>query len=128
MTEGFEDGEMTPVESGRLVQEEAEAAAAQAAAIGGPDPDADLDPAERPVVEGGGGVAEGFEIAESDLVGQASHESAGLPPTDAALMPESERAGDVYGEPDEVEATEVVRDPLEGEDDLGAGPGLTAER
>ena len=56
-----------------LIDEEAEAAAAEAAAIGGVAGDEDLDPAERPVREAGGGEAEGFEIAEDDLVEHASH-------------------------------------------------------
>ena len=119
-----------PVDPDRLAEEQAAAAAAEAARIGGPVPDIDLDPAERPVVEGGGGVAEGFEQAEADLIRQASHEEEGVPPTDEVLGGASEdaRTTAVYGDADEVEATEVVRDPLEGDDDPGAGPGITADR
>ncbi len=40
----------------------------------------------------------------------------------------SDESGAVYGEPDEIDPTEVVRDPDEGEDDPGEGPGITAER
>jgi hypothetical protein len=57
----------------RYEQEETDAAAAEAAKIGGVAGDEDLDPALRPVVEGGGGEAEGFEQAEEALVEHASH-------------------------------------------------------
>src|ERR687883_184324 len=40
---------------------------------------------------------------------------------------ESDRSDAVYAEPDEVDPTEVVRDPREGRDDPGAGPGLAPE-
>ena len=45
----------------RYEQDETDAAAAEAARIGGVAGDEDLDPALRPVIEGGGGEAEGFE-------------------------------------------------------------------
>jgi hypothetical protein len=59
-------------------REQAEAAAAEAAAIGGrpssePAAHEHPDEAARPVVEGGGGEAEGFEEAERELVEHASH-------------------------------------------------------
>lgn len=61
----------------RLQEEEA---AAEAANIGGrpgdvgdTSGDGQIDPAERPVVEAGGGEAEGFEQAESALIEHASH-------------------------------------------------------
>lgn len=119
-----------PVDADRLAEEQAAAAAAEAAAIGGPVPDDDLDPAERPVVEGGGGVAEGFEQAEEDLIRQASHEDEGVPPTADLLAgrPEDERTTSVYGDADELQTTEVVRDPDEGDDDPAEGPGITADR
>jgi hypothetical protein len=107
---------------------EAAAAAAEAAAIGGPNPNEDLDPAERPLAEAGEGEAEGFELAERDLIGQASHEDVGVPPTEAAFGAEEEGAESVYGEPDEIDPTEVVSDPREDDDDPGAGPGLAADR
>jgi hypothetical protein len=56
-----------------LVDEEEAAAAAEAAGIGGVAGDEDLEPAERPVREAGGGEAEGFEMAEEDLIEHASH-------------------------------------------------------
>jgi hypothetical protein len=57
----------------RYEQEETEAAAAEAGHIGGVAGDEDLDPARRPVIEGGGGEAEGFEEAEAALIEHASH-------------------------------------------------------
>jgi hypothetical protein len=64
----------------RYEQEQADAAALEAGEIGGmPDEgvlgegEARLDPAQRPVTEGGGGVSEGFEEAERALIEHASH-------------------------------------------------------
>jgi len=57
----------------RYEQDETEAAAAEAARIGGVAGDEDLDPALRPVIEAGGGEAEGFEQAEDALVEHATH-------------------------------------------------------
>lgn len=133
MHEQPEDRDMLrdePTDADALAEEEAAAAAAEAAAIGGPAPGEDLDPAERPVLEGGGGVAEGFEQAEEELTRQASHDDPLAPPSDVAfgVEPEADRSTAVYGEPDEIDPTEVVRDPDEGEDDPGAGPGLAADR
>jgi hypothetical protein len=60
------------------VREEADKAAAEAAAIGGrpslePLSQEQSDEAARPVLEGGGGEAEGFEEAQRELVEHASH-------------------------------------------------------
>lgn len=52
-------------------------------------------------------------------------------PGDGGAAPradEAGKAGIVYGEPDQVDVTEVVGDPAEGPDDPGRGPGLAAER
>lgn len=57
----------------RREQQEIDAAAAEAAQIGGVAGDEQLDPAQRAVIEGGGGEAEGFEQAEEALVEHASH-------------------------------------------------------
>ncbi|MGB2710727.1 MAG: hypothetical protein WBC33_04360 [Conexibacter sp.] len=57
----------------RREQDEVDAAAAEAARIGGVAGDEQLDPAQRPVVEGGGGEAEGFEESEQALIEHASH-------------------------------------------------------
>jgi hypothetical protein len=82
-----------------LAEEEAAAAAREAAKIGGPDPDPDLDPAERPVVEGGEGYAEGFEQAEEQLERNATHEDRGADPLGDAGIDE-EDPGAEYGEAD----------------------------
>jgi hypothetical protein len=62
----------------------------------------------RAVDEAGGGVSEGFELAEADLIEHASH---GDQHTTAPIMrdrgrPEVEDAHDVHGEPD----SEVIED------------------
>ena len=55
-------------------------------------------------MEGGGGVAEGFELAEEQLIGQATHQEAGGYHLDEALPPEPEqdRTTAVDGEADEI--------------------------
>ena len=49
-------------------EREIDAAAGEAARIGGRAGDEYLDPAERPLAEAGEGMAEGFELAEDDLI------------------------------------------------------------
>jgi hypothetical protein len=84
-----------------IAEEEADAAAAEAARIGGPGPDDHVDdPARRPVVEGGEGEAEGFELAEEELIDNAEHGDQKRFPNRDAGSPE-ESTGAVYGEPDE---------------------------
>ena len=112
---------------------EERAAAAEAGRIGGPAPETEGDEAARPLEEAGEGEAEGFEVAERELVEQASHGEQRWTPEEDAFPPEGERepataADPAYGEPDEVDPTEVVRDPEEGPDDPGEGPGLASER
>lgn len=109
-----EEAEVSELEAERqddpIVEEEAEAAAAEAAEIGGPAPDDPIDdPAERPVVEGGGGQAEGFELAEQELIDNASHgDQKRFPNRDA---PPPEEPTDVaFGEPDEAIPQEADRD------------------
>jgi len=88
---------------------EERAAAAEAAAIGGRQPDVagvgdePIDEAERPVREAGGGEQEGFEIAEHDLVRNASHDDGAALPALDAFTPEreSDRATAQYGQADE---------------------------
>ena len=113
-----------------LLQREEGAAASEAARIGGTAPDYEGDEATRPLEEGGEGEAEGFELAEHDLEETASHGDGPYSPEAGEFAPEeeSDRADAVYGEADEVDPTEVVRDPREGEDDPGAGPGIAPDR
>jgi hypothetical protein len=118
-----------------LIREEEAAAASDARHIGGRAGDEeDFDPEMRPVYEAGGGEAEGFEQAEADLVENASHgDGRGNPEVDAfSGEAESDRSGAAYGEPDEVDTSEVVRDPDPVErarpDDPGEGPGISHDR
>ena len=104
------------------VAAEEEAAAAEAAAIGGPAPDEDVDPAARPVVEGGGGVAEGFEEAEAALIDNAEHGDGTADPLADAFRPEPEadRIEEAYGEADELPSSQLDDQP---DPDLGDARG-----
>jgi hypothetical protein len=86
------------------VDAEADAAAAEAARIGGRPEEDDLDPAERPLVEAGGGEAEGFEQAEADLIENAEHGEGGH--DRGVPEPEADRAGAVWGDADNLERTD----------------------
>ena len=55
---------------------------------------------QRAVSEGGGGEAEGFELAEEDLIDIASHGDQHRFPDSATGGPEEEQQAE-YGEPDE---------------------------
>jgi hypothetical protein len=68
--------------------EEIEAAASEAAAIGGHAGDEGLDPAQRPLVEAGEGEAEGFELAEADLINAAEDSDSRADPLLDAFTPE----------------------------------------
>jgi len=84
-----------------IAAEEADAAAAEAAEIGGPAPDDPVDdPAARPLVEAGEGEAEGFELAEAELIDNAEHgDEKRFPNRDAGRPEEPTETG--YGEPDQ---------------------------
>jgi hypothetical protein len=84
-------------------EQEADAAGREAAGIGGHAGDEDLDPAERPLVEGGEGEAEGFELAEDDLIEAAEHGDSAADPRADAFTEEPAAADRVadYGEADE---------------------------
>jgi hypothetical protein len=92
-----------------LVSDEERAAAAEAAGIGGRRPDYDVDDdsdeATRPLEEAGEGESEGFELAEHDLVEEASHGEEGRSPEVDAFEGEveSDEADSTYGEADEEE-------------------------
>ncbi len=102
----------TGAERDPIAEEEAEAAAAEAAEIGGPAPDDPVDdPAERPVVEGGEGQAEGFELAEAELIDNAAHGNQKRFPSQDA-PPSEEPTEAAFGEPDEEipeDADEAIR-------------------
>ena len=106
-----------------LVEDQEAAAAAEAAAIGGEIGSDHGDPAMQPVEEAGGGVAEGFEQAEHDLIENASHgDGVGNPELDAIDNEhvEAQASTAEYGEPDELDVTEVTSDPAT-DDDPGEG-------
>jgi hypothetical protein len=87
-------------------EREEKAAAFEAGTIGGRSGDQDLDEAERPLVEAGQGEAEGFEVAEQDLIEHAEHqEGEGIPTLDQFGV-EEEPDPATYGEPDEEDAAE----------------------
>jgi hypothetical protein len=80
-------------------------AAAQAGAIGGPAPDYAGDEENRPLEEGGEGVAEGFEESERELIESASHGDPRFSPDANPAEPEIETdlSTAEYGEADEEE-------------------------
>jgi cell division protein FtsN len=96
-------------------QEQEDAAAAEAAAIGGRvsdeppmEDDPEADPAQRPLIEAGEGESEGFEMAERELIENASHgdqHSAGRILEDASGYSEDNRAAS-GGEADEEESAD----------------------
>jgi hypothetical protein len=108
------EAEMRPEEErDPIAEEEAEAAASEAAEIGGPAPDDPIDdPAQRPLVEGGEGQAEGFELAEEQLIDNAEHGDQKRFPNRDAGRPE-EPTETAFGEADEAipqEADQDIRD------------------
>jgi hypothetical protein len=119
-----------------LVRREEDAAAAEAGSIGGRTPEYEDEEGrragdeDRALIEGGEGVEEGFETAESDLRETATHGENRYDP-EVHDFGDEESAGEgdaVSGEPDEIDVTETVRDPREGPDDPGEGPGIAADR
>jgi hypothetical protein len=106
---------MTPAErepdDERIVEDEEEAAAAEAAGIGGRRPDYHVDDDHsdesfRPLEEAGEGEEEGFELAEHDLIEEASHGEEGRYPGDDAFEDEQDPDA-VYGEADEEEEPDL---------------------
>jgi len=84
----------------KRIEEEETAAAAEAGEIGGEVPQ-DSDPAQQPLIEGGQGEAEGFELAEERLEDIASHGDEHRFP-DADVPPSEEGGEDAeFGEADE---------------------------
>ena len=83
-----------------FVTEEEEEAAREAAGIGGAVPKDTDDPAQQPLIEGGEGEAEGFELAEKELEDIAEHGDQHQFPT-GTTPPEEAGADSTYGEADE---------------------------
>lgn len=98
----------------RSEYEETEAAAAEAAQIGGVAGDENLDPAMRPVIEAGGGEAEGFEEAERALIEHASH---GDQQSAHAILHDQGRAEEgpaqIDADGDHERSSELGEEPLE---------------
>lgn len=76
--------------------------------VDGPQSDEPFDPAMAPVIEAGGGVAEGFEQSEAQLVDNASvgPDDGTARILDDAFAPEAEPDRGVYGEADEEDVSE----------------------
>ena len=83
-----------------FVEEEEAEAAKEAAGIGGTVPADTDDPAEQPLIEGGEGESEGFELAEADLENIAEHgDEHRFPDVDVPAAEEPQQAE--YGEADQ---------------------------
>jgi hypothetical protein len=72
------------------------------------------DPERRPVEEAGGGEAEGFEIAEAELVDRAENPRGPSPMADQERVSEDDRAEREYGESDTERTSEDDPDRPEG--------------
>ena len=83
-----------------FVEDEEAEAAREAAGIGGTVPKDTDDPAEAPLLEGGEGESEGFELAEKDLEDIAEHGDEHRFP-DGMSQPEEPQDTDEYSEPDQ---------------------------
>jgi hypothetical protein len=95
----------------RWEEDQVNAAAYAAGAIGGVAGDEDVDPAERPLQEAGEGEAEGFELAEEDLIKAAETGLTWVDPVRAAFPPESEEgSASTYGEADHELSSELPDD------------------
>ena len=115
MTTNEEDRERTSMDrepdtpEDPLLRREEAAAAREAGHIGGDTPEYDNEEdlpaseAERPLIESGEGVEEGFEVAEDDLEEAASHEENRYSP-EGVDFGDEESAGDA-----DVEAGEADR-------------------
>lgn len=83
-----------------FVSDEEAEAAREAAGIGGNVPPDTYDPAQQPLIEGGEGEAEGFELAEEELEDIAEHGDQHEFPY-GTPDPEEPQDPDQYGEADE---------------------------
>ena len=92
-----------------VAEQEAEAAREAAAVGGDPGGDYGVDESERALAEAGQGEAEGFELAEEELIEHASHGDPGPDPSNLAGAPENFR-GDEGGEADHEHSSEDDED------------------
>jgi hypothetical protein len=96
----------------RFEREETDAAAIEAAQIGGGPVNEELPPAERPVIEGGGGESEGFEESERALIEHASH---GDQQSAHAILHDQGRPEEANASREDSEADHERSSELEGE-------------
>jgi hypothetical protein len=91
------------------IEDEEEAAAAEAGRIGGARPDYydENDESHRPLEEAGEGEAEGFELAEEDLIEEASHGEERRSPEADGFDEEEDEVDSVYGDADDVEPDDL---------------------
>ena len=103
---------LEPVPTDETADEAEQAAAAEAAEIGGHTREQGLPEAERPLAEAGEGEAEGFELAEDELIEAASHgRPSGHPSGDRLPVENAESEGLAeYGEADHEHVSEDTRD------------------
>ena len=108
MSEPGSDDERIHGDENYVSEQEAEAAR-EAASIGGETGDYGVDESERALAEAGQGEAEGFELAEQELIENASHEADANPdPTHLAGREEaSDPTAQSYGEADDVEPEDL---------------------
>lgn len=92
----------------KLIAQEEAAAASEAGDIGGHTDTEGLPDAERPLAEAGQGVAEGFELAEEQLIESASHGSKHGHPLGDGFPAEDARSEGltIYGEADQERVSE----------------------
>ena len=90
------------------VAEQERAAAEEAVEAGGGPVSDEAEEAERALAEAGGGESEGFELAEEELIENATHDAERNPdPTHLAGAPEDDRVGAEYGEADTEESEDA---------------------
>ena len=99
---------LEPVPTDETADEAELAAAAEAGEIGGHTPTQGLPEAERPLAEAGEGEAEGFELAEEQLIESASHGDSSGHPSWRPLPGRGRRVGGLaeYGEADHERVSE----------------------
>ena len=90
------------------VAEQERAAAEEAVEAGGGPVSEEADESERALAEAGGGESEGFELAEEELVENATHDAERNPdPTHLAGELEDARTGAEYAEADTEESEDA---------------------
>jgi hypothetical protein len=94
----------------RWEEKQVDAAARAAGAIGGRAGDENVDPAQRPLQEAGEGEAEGFELAEEDLVDAAETGLIWVDPIRAFSVESEAGPGSTYGEADDERSSELPDD------------------